>query len=517
MINIESISYQKSNSQLSILGSFEGDRLYAQIDKIRVKISLIEDTKFRLDIDLKKNTEFQISFYSADGPLILKFKSPMSKLSGRVSYWCFSQYQATHNNYSIFIRNKRYSELIVREMLFISAIATIWKHPRAAVMRLLYWVTKPILGPRNIWLFADKIFKAGDNAEYLYNYSIKQKDSAYKYYVLSPTSVDAKRFESEGKKYVRYRSLRQRLLFLHANILVFTHNNAPGFYRFGGSYEEFFRGLFNYDVMYIQHGLAVQNTPHLYDKSIDDIKQFFIASKFEEKNLLQPKYRYHRAEIVPIGMARYDGLSNDRGGDSKTILIAPTWRSYLNITQADYDKIENGHDDLTESDYYKIYSSLIQNNKLISAARRTGHSIVFALHPLMTSRVKSMRGNDSVSIVSVNNGLNYEKILIDARLMVTDYSGLQFDFAYMYKPVVYFHPPELPPSYGEAAYQYDKHAFGDIITSVNNLVDTLCDYMEKDMNIKQVYKKRIDNFFYYHDFKNSKRIYKSIVNWQNEN
>ena len=55
---------------------------------------------------------------------------------------------------------------------------------------------------------------------------------------------------------------------------------------------------------------------------------------------------------------------------------------------------------------------------------------------------------------------SYEKILTESSLMVTDYSGVQFDFAYMRKPVVYFHSPKLPPHYQEGGFSYETQGFG---------------------------------------------------------
>ena len=95
--------------------------------------------------------------------------------------------------------------------------------------------------------------------------------------------------------------------------------------------------------------------------------------------------------------------------------------------------------------------------------------------------------------------------------MVTDYSGVQFDFAYMYKPVLYFHPDELPPSYDEGAYKYETMALGEIIKTSKVLVDVLCEYMRNGCKIKDVYKKRIDKFFKYHDYNNCERIYSEII------
>lgn len=519
-IHIDTLSYRRIDNRLIILGSSVFDGTYISINGRIEKIKTIESNgtyKFRYELSLAKQ-RVDISFSRSDEtelPLLLRFENHTSKLFNKLSYWRFAQYQATHNGTTITIRQKRSLDLFIREIAFICAMVLFWKHPRAAVMRILYWLTKPVFGRWNIWLFADKIYKAGDNAEYLYNYATKQKDSARKFYILSPKSRDTKRFRAEGKNFVRYKSLFQRLLFLHAKILVFTHNNAPGFFRFGGTNERYFRGLFNYDVMYIQHGLAVQQAPHLYDKSIDDIKQFFVASKFEKDNLLQPINRYTENEIVAVGMARYDGLINK---DRRNILIAPTWRTYLSVNPSDYDEIIGKNSSFKQSEYFKIFNSLVQNKKLANEAKANGYTITFLLHPAMASHADDFeRNDDTIDILTVNDGLNYEKILTESCLMVTDYSGLQFDFAYMYKPIIYLHSDTIPPSYPESAYRYKKHGLGEITMSVDELVRVICEYMQKDCELKPKFKKRIDEFFYYHDRSNCERIYDAIIQWQHTN
>ena len=107
--------------------------------------------------------------------------------------------------------------------------------------------------------------------------------------------------------------------------------------------------------------------------------------------------------------------------------------------------------------------------------------------------------------------MSYEKILTESSIMLTDYSGVQFDFAYMYKPIVYFHPDELPPSYDVGYYDYDTMALGEITKTVEETVDLICEYMKNGCVVKTQYKQRIDNFFAYHDHDNCKRVYDEIM------
>ena len=538
---IEMMSFDKKKKNLTIIGctTFPFDqkttKLVANINDKSVALKdsgIYSDYKifgevvyhkfpFRIEVHLDPEEQLKIGFqlinrmHSTRVNLKLNFNTYMSKLGGRITYWRFGRFIATRTKHQLRVKQSKALDTFARELVFLLTVGIVFRRPRTAILRLFYWFSKPVLGRRNIWLFADKIYKAGDNAEWLYRYAITQDDGAHKYYALRDDVPDARRFKKEGIPYLKYKTIRQRLLFLHATIVVFTHNNAPGYYRFGGVNEVYFRGLYNYDIMYVQHGLTVQDTAWLFKKSVDDFTRFFVASKFETDNLLRPAYGYKSTEIVKAGAARYDGLVND---DKKNILITPTWRTYLAPPGKDYGESRDANNRFKDSDFYKIYNSLITNKKLLSTAKRLGYNITYLIHPVMSSQIDDFDHNNKlVKIVAARDDYDYNKGMSEASLMVTDYSGVQFDFAYMYKPVVYFHPPQLPPSYDEATYKYNKHALGDIATDVDALVSLICTYMESTCKLKPKYKKRIDNFFYHHDRNNSKRTYEEIMKWQKAN
>ena len=113
--------------------------------------------------------------------------------------------------------------------------------------------------------------------------------------------------------------------------------------------------------------------------------------------------------------------------------------------------------------------------------------------------------------------MSYEKVLTESSLMVTDYSGVQFDFAYMRKPIIYYHPTCLPPHYEESCFKYDSMGFGPIIEDENELVDSLCEYMENDCKMKEEYIDRANDFFAYNDFNNCKRIVEAVDKYIEKN
>jgi CDP-glycerol glycerophosphotransferase (TagB/SpsB family) len=162
--------------------------------------------------------------------------------------------------------------------------------------------------------------------------------------------------------------------------------------------------------------------------------------------------------------------------------------------------------DFKNTDYYKIFQELLENQKLSETARRTGYRIIYLLHPVISAQKEDFRPGEGIEIVSALES-SYEQLLTQSSLMVTDYSGVQFDFAYMRKPVVYFHPPKLPPHYEEGGFSYETQAFGEICTKTEELVDVLCGYMENGCHLTEFYRERQNAFFAFSDQKSCERIY----------
>jgi Putative glycosyl/glycerophosphate transferases involved in teichoic acid biosynthesis TagF/TagB/EpsJ/RodC len=533
-VNIDMIDFDKKSEVLTVYGSTPfpvDDDIKLTANYHEEVISLDEahsfseytifneivNTSMTFILTIKPKPNTTLSFHITDKKtgtdvnVPLNFRKPTARMSVYLRYWRFGNFIMSRTDKKIRIAKHNVIRHILRELSCLTRLFFNFGRTRtkAFFLRLAYWLSKPFYANRAIWIFEDKIYKADDNGEALYRYAAQQDDNIEKYYVLRESSADVKKFENDGLGYLKFGSFKHKMLFLNASIVFGTHSTIP-FHNCFYENNEMFRNLFNHDVLFIQHGLTVQRLPWLLSKSVDNSKLYFVTSKFETENLLQPEYGFQPHEIVTTGLPRFDYLKNN---DQKTILITPTWRSYLAIP-AIHGKSRGKNDLFKNSDYFKLYNSLINNKKLINTAKKCGYKITYLLHPVTSSQIDDYDINKHVKILTADN-INYKEMLSDSSLMVTDYSGVQFDFAYMYKPVVYFHPPELPPSYDEAVYKYSEHALGDITTKSDELVDTICDYMKRDCKLKPKYKKRIDEFFYHHDYNNCKRIYDRAIEWQN--
>jgi len=107
--------------------------------------------------------------------------------------------------------------------------------------------------------------------------------------------------------------------------------------------EHFFRDLFNYRLVYLNHGLMLDRLDYELNKSAENIDRLCVVSPLETKGLIKKSYGYQPHEIVETGFARYDGLVSK---PTRQLLLAPTWRYYLSRPQSD-DRLQSGASDFS--------------------------------------------------------------------------------------------------------------------------------------------------------------------------
>ena len=103
---------------------------------------------------------------------------------------------------------------------------------------------------------------------------------------------------------------------------------------------------------------------------------------------------------------------------------------------------------------------------------------------------------------------SYQDLLDNSSVLITDFSPCFFDFAYLKKPVVYFHSEN---DCGESHFDYGTMAFGEVLQTTEDVLEKLNEYIENDCKMEEEYKKRVDNFFTYSDKDNCKRVYDWIL------
>ncbi len=469
-------------------------------------------------LDKVQSITFYLLYKGRKYPLQVTFIRAQTKLSHvSGSYWICGQSIITYNGKrrSFIVEPLTKKAHCAHEKKFIKGISKsthgMWKIKMVG-NRLLYWVTKPFY-KKKIWLTMDKIFKAGDNGEYFYRYvKAHQPEDVKIYYVVAADSPDYARLKSQYNTIVKFNSIKHKMLALHTDLMLATHvdtMNCNGYYH---ATQKYFKDLYNARVVCLAHGLTIQRIAQYQNRVFDNTVLYFFASKYEVKNVSHEIYDYYdKRALCLTGHARYDGLVSN---DKKIILITPTWRRSVTTGKAKKGATYSHSSSFAHSDYFKIYNGLINDERLIAAAKEHGYRIVYLLHPAMSNQLEDFEKSDGVDIVAATGDISYEKILTESSLMVTDYSGVQFDFAYMKKPLVYYHPDVLPPQYEAGGLEYDTMGFGPICRNHQQIVDTLCSYIENSCVMEDKYKARVDDFFEYSDHNNCERIFKEVMKFQ---
>lgn len=430
------------------------------------------------------------------------------------SYWHFDRYMLTmnHNRTALVLGNAGIRPFF-QEIGFVFSNLNCKLAILGFGLRTLYWLTHPFMKHKTIWLTYDKLYKGGDCGEYLYKYCCtREKETGITpAYVINGNCADYSRLQKEGYTPLKYKSVKHYMYYLNASVVFTTHGGVYNFNGLGKRSVPYVQNLLHHDVACIQHGLTVQQLAHNSNRLFNNMKRYYCASKYEIENLSRPIYGYEDKSILKLtGIPRYDGLVNQ---DKHQILITPTWRNYIAMPAAAKNEAKPYFAGFKKTDYFKIYNELLSDEKLIQTAKECGYTLIYLLHPVISAQIDDYPKHDTVKIIP-SLTVNYEKILTESSLMVTDYSGVQFDFAYMRKPVVYYHPPKLPPHYKEGGFFYDTMGFGEICTGHNEIVDVLCDYMRNQCRMKPFYLAREDDFFAYNDLNSCQRIYDDMLEYQ---
>ena len=428
------------------------------------------------------------------------------------AYWRFDSYFSFRSGNSIHIQPARKLNTLYHELRLWREI---WLKKDGAYrpqlpLKILNFLLRPYFSRKRIWLFFDKIYKGGDSAEYLYRYCNKQKDGIKKYYLLDKQVPDYTRMKQEGLRPLKRGSLLHRLVFLNADIVIASNSTVFPFndYTFDTSFP--IRGEVHFDVACVQHGMSIQKIAIAQNRLRDNIKLYFCASRYEIENLSKPIYDYADYDILKLtGVPRFDGL-HDR--HQKILLFSPTWRMNSAMPVSASEGVARDYNpNFRHTDYFKVYNSLMNDPRLLAAARQYGYRIQYVLHPIVSPQAEDFTKNDLVEIIPSTGAMSYETLFCEAALMVTDFSGVQFDFAYMRKPVVYLHHNDIPQHYENGTFFYDTMGFGEICHTNDELIDVLCEYMKHDCVMPQMYRERADDFFAFSDDHNCERIYPHLL------
>ena len=356
------------------------------------------------------------------------------------------------------------------------------------------------ISKRKLLLVTENGKTARDNGYHFYKYVRTQHPEDYCYYVIDKKNNDYNKVKEYGN-IIQYRSLKHWLYYLAANYNISNQKDgnpdAPLFYII-----HVILGLYNNRV-FLQHGITKDDAEWLYYKNCKF--KYFICGARREYEFIKEKFGYPKGNVIYTGFPRFDNLYNNKVNNNQ-ILIMPTWRNWLGRDT----NILGKKTIFEETDFYKNWSEFLNKEEFIDYIESNNIRILFYPHMNMQKFLdKFSTKSKNIEIVGMNKDI--QTILKESSLMITDYSSVYMDFAYMEKPIIYFqvdYEEYRKKQYQDGYFDYKKDGFGPIVKNANELVKILKKIIENGQEKKYI--NRMNNFFELKDQNNCERIYKYL-------
>lgn len=296
----------------------------------------------------------------------------------------------------------------------------------------LYDNNKVFYDNLDIVIVFDKFSRgSNDNGFYFFENAVEKQGADNYFFLLDRRSPSYPLLKTKyGKQVIEFMSIKHMVYLLAAKTIISSEArvHAYAWRRVFGVYRD---ALFNKRFVFLQHGvLGFKNVSEIFSK----YNRTFSASKFVvssrwEKNLVCRYFHYNENDVIVSGLPRWDD-EYDFNSLKNEIFVMPTWRSWLEDIPLE---------EFLESDYFIHYIELLASPKLHSILKTYGFNLVFCAHPKISRYfIGSKINSPLVKIIDAEEN-PIRNNLVKAKLLITDYSSVAWDFIFFEKPVLFYH------------------------------------------------------------------------------
>ncbi|TDJ88485.1 glycosyltransferase, partial [Campylobacter lari] len=351
-----------------------------------------------------------------------------------------------------------------------------------------------LLQDSGIWLLMDRDYEADDNAEHFYRYIMQNHPERKIVFALKRDSKDWNRLKAEKFNLVEFGSSEFERIIKKSSKIISSHcdHYLTRYVQYGSQF------------IFLQHGVTLNDlSGWLNSKKIG----LFITSTQAEYDSIASdynRYKFSKKEVVLTGFARHDSLLKNNKTNTRQILIMPTWRKKL--AHLDEESIQKL---FLQSEYFLKYNSLLNNSKLKQIHNEYLYDVVFNPHPFIIPYLEKFNIPDYIKVADKNESL--QKLFCNSSLMITDYSSVAFEMAYLKKPIIYyqFDKEDFFSSHTlqKGYFDYERDGFGPVVFNEVKLFENLEEILRNNCSIADKYLNNINSTFKFRDGKCCERIY----------
>ena len=354
---------------------------------------------------------------------------------------------------------------------------------------------------RDLWVVSERGTDARDNGYHFFKYVRENHPQINAVYIIDKNSADYGKVSRLGRV-INRGSIEHCISIILAKVLISSHicgyTPMPYFYN---KYRKILK--LKGKKVFLQYGIIKANLKDLYYPTVD--LDLFVCSARMEYEDVKEKYNHRDGVVKLLGLCRYDNLMNATE-EKKQILLMPTWRR----EQIHISDIE----EFKTTKYYRAFNDLIHDQNLISGLKKYGYTLIFYPHYEVQRFIGAFEVSDDCVKIAPFKDYDVQTLLMTSAMLVTDYSSVFFDNAYMRKPVLYyqFDKDEFSTNhYEEGYFSCERDGFGKVCNNKDEVSEEILRLLENNMLLDDKYKERIDNFFSMYDGLNCKRNFEAVL------
>lgn len=365
---------------------------------------------------------------------------------------------------------------------------------------------KPLWKKRHIWLVYEKYcISAQDNGFYFFQYCMKNLPPEEKkniFFILDKSSPQWPAVRKYKSNVVSFLSFRHLLYLITAQLYVASDSRLHAF-AWKPMPNLISREINKHDIYFLQHGvLALKRVENLFGANGSSSMTYFTASSEMEKTIIEQNFGYKSAQIPVTGLSRWDVLKDRSDSAHPSILVMPTWRSWLEDQSDEFFR---------QSSYYQEYAALLNDPQLRNFLHKTQTELIFYIHPKLREYISSFHTEDSLIRLIPFGSTPLNQLIMKCSMLITDYSSVSWDVYYLGKPIL-FYQFDLE-KYNETNGSYidmEKELFGERCLTKEDLLQKIYEYSKNDFKEKPQYAEMRKSYFAYHDHSNRRRTYQFI-------
>ncbi|MFJ7847260.1 CDP-glycerol glycerophosphotransferase family protein [Peribacillus sp. NPDC097206] len=332
-----------------------------------------------------------------------------------------------------------------------------------------------------------------DNSKALFEYLSNHYENYEVYWIINQTSLDKEKIN----KFLTRGSVKNYLYYFKSKGLFYSH-----------SASDIAPILHNYIKpkgvrIYLTHGIDGLKKRKYTGKDKSSIKKMadlYVTVSDFEKNIKIKEFNLDETSFILTGLPRFDNLYNNlvlNNGKKNSILYMPTWREwYKNLSTEEF----------IETDFYHNVKELLTSVVIIELLKKYNYQLNLNLHFYFHRFLSTLNfDNDYIKIINPNEDL--QELILETKILITDYSSVCWDYFYLNKPILFY-------QFDQIRYEKERGAYLDLNNDLMGLKSNNLNQLIKDLNYTiQNQKKVVEDFgdfkmdyFKYHDNQNCKRV-----------